>query len=675
MEPGDIIVVQLDAGPRLGRYIETKASRVRIAIGRNREARLPATRIVHETGLTASSFEQVETIRHEAEAISEDLDLLELWDVVCDDRQPLTLSDIGELYWGMEVSAVQVVGLLFHLARDDLRFVRDGSHFVPVDRETVANEIARRQRVAERAADASALAAAVREGDLPRPLTDHQSDIMDHVRGFVLYDDDYSRADFAKRFLEQTGVRGRDMQRGAFDTLVALGLMDPDEHLALERAGIESEFTPEVVAEAERVNQADVLSDPTRVDLSDLLVLSIDDESTRDRDDGLSLEMIDGPAYRVGIHITDVGALLRRDSAIDTEADRRMSSLYLPEQTIPMLPAAVSTDTGSLSPGALRSAVSLLVDLAPDGEVVRWKMVRSVIRNQHALSYQAADSGVSDKSHPLHTRLRALHRLAMELRAAREAKGALNLDRDELTVKVDENGQINVSVTPRSAPSRSLVQEYMVLYNSLLAAYCSDNDLPAPFRSQIVPDVSDIEAQVPEGSLRWYLMARRLSPATVSAKAAAHGSLGVDAYTQATSPLRRYPDLVVQRQISHHLRTGETLYDESSVTSIAHRADMQVRQMSRIENNRRQYFFLKWLRQRSDEAESSTEPEAHQAVVLENPDNRSATVELVEWPFRSRVALPSSIKPGEVVPLRLHGVDLWRRTAQFTLDAAQIGVQ
>ena len=240
-----------------------------------------------------------------------------------------------------------------------------------------------------------------------------------------------------------------------------------------------------------------------------------------------------------------------------------------------------------------------------------------------------------------------------------------------MSVRVDGDGGICVRVVPRTAPARSLVQEYMVLCNSLLARYCAENELPAPFRSQVMPDVSDIRAQVPDGPLRWYTMTRRLSPASVSTKPAAHGGLGVEAYVQASSPLRRYADLVVQRQISHHLLTGETLYDEEAMTSVAHRADVQGRQLSRIENQRRQHFFLKWLDQRRQEIENRGEKAAYDAVTLENPERRTALLELSDWPFRTRAALPSSVSPGEPVKLQLHGVDLWRRTAQFTLEASE----
>ena len=673
MQQGDIIVVRLDAGPRLARFIETKSNRARVSIGRNREARLPVSRVIYETGLTAERYETVEELSHEANAIAESVDLEEVWDVVCDDGDALTLTDIAELYWVAEPSPKQSIGLLFHLLADDIRFVRDGSHYLPRDRETVAQTLERIQRRAERAADSEALVTAFKSGELPVELTDYQSNTLDQVRGFVLHGDDYNRANPAKRFMEEAGVRGRDLQRQAFEKLVSFGLMREDEHLALEREDISPNFPDDALAQAETIDVAPLTSDSDRVDLTGLLTFSIDDRETRDRDDALSVEILDGGnAYRIGIHITDVGALIPPGSALDIEADRRMSSLYLPEQTISMLPHPVSTDRGSINPGETRAAMSLVAELTSDAELTGWKVTPSIIRSDHALSYQEADRIIADSAHPLYSELDALYQLSERLRAQREARGALNFDRDELSVKVDSDGEISVAVIPRNAPARNLVQEYMVLCNSLLAQYCSEAELPAPFRSQDTPDVSDIEAQFPPGHLRSYLMLRRLKPAIVATKPGAHGGLGLRAYTQATSPLRRYPDLMVQRQISHHLRTGETLYDNESVTSIAHRADTQIRQMSRIENQRRQYFFLKWLDARRRKAEEAGNQYVLDGVVLENPPNRAATVDLVDWPYRTRAALPNSTSPGDEVSLHLHGVDLWRRTAQFTLAVAQI---
>ena len=670
MGQGDIVVVQLQSGLRLARFVEEKGRRVRVGIGRNREARLPADRVLMETGVYADSYDAVERMMSGAESVADALDLEEVWEVVCDDGLPLTVTDIGELYWGEEPSPQRSVGILLNLHRDGLRFERDGDHYVPKSREEVADEMERRERTARRAADAANLLSAVREGRLPEgELSASQNEVLDRVRGLAIYGEDYPRANSAKQFMEDAEVVGiRNPRRAAFETLVKLGLMDEDEPIDLARAEITDEFSDEALAEAEALDPLAPLADSYRTDLTGLPAFTIDDADTRDRDDALSIDRTEDGHYRVGIHITDVGALIAPGSTLDDEADRRISSLYLPERTIHMLPPALSADKGSLNPGELRAAISVLVEFDSSGDFIRGRDAKpSVIRSRLALSYDDADAAIANPKHPLHENLSTLNRLARMLKRVRDSRGALNFDRDEMNVKVDAEGGIAVSVSPRSAPSRSLVQEFMVLCNCILAEYCAGRGLPAPFRLQTMPDISDITAQVPDGPLRWHMIGRRMLAAKVSAAPGAHGGLGVRAYTQATSPLRRYPDMIVQRQISNHLRRGETLYDTDAVTSIAHRADLRIREMSRIENRRKLRFFLKWLDARRRETEAGGKDSVHPATVLENPINRAATVELSEWPFRSRAALPNAVNPGETVNLKLHGVDLWRGSAQLTL--------
>ena len=117
-------------------------------------------------------------------AVAREIDLEEVWDVVCDDGDALTLTDIAELYWGTEPSRQQYVGLLFHLLADELRFARDGSHYIPRDRETVALTLERMQRQAQRAAESESLVAAVKSGRLPSALTQYQSDMLRPDKGF-----------------------------------------------------------------------------------------------------------------------------------------------------------------------------------------------------------------------------------------------------------------------------------------------------------------------------------------------------------------------------------------------------------------------------------------------------------------------------------------------------------
>ena len=676
MQSGELIVVRLNSGPGIGRFVGADSTRVKIAIGRNKEARLPLARVMLTTGMKAADHEAVENLTREAETVASELDLTELWDIVCDDRDALSLEDMAELYWSNDPTSAQRVGLLFHLDRNDLRFTTKGSEYTPRTREEVAELEARRERTARHAEEAVALAECLSSGKLPEEITSHQAHLLDQIRGLAVFGDDYTRAASAKKYLESITDVSRDPQRTAFLTLANAGHISRDEFLALEQAAIPIEFSDDVLAEARSLDVSSQFDDSHRRDLTSLDVITVDDEDTTDRDDGLSIEYVEADidgvmtdAYRVGIHIADASSIVQPESALDKDADRRMATMYLPERKIWMLPPQVAADLGSLSPGERRLAVSLLATISKDAEVVSWEVTPSIIQSRAALSYDTVDARIADQNAPMHRELSSLRVLAKKIKAKRESTGTPNLDRDELSVKVSESGEITVNVLQRSNPARTMIAEFMIFYNAMLAEFCKKNELPAPYRSQKAPDLSDIVAQTPEGLLRWYLTVRKMGPATISTEPGAHAGLGVPAYIQASSPLRRYPDLVIQRQVSHFLKTGEKFYSDEEISSVAQRADMQIREISRMEFDREKYWFLKHLDAERCELERAGEESIHEAYVLDNQPNRAGVMDLVQYPFRVRAALGSEVKPGEVVKLRLHSVDLWRRVGQFVVAA------
>jgi len=676
MQSGELIVVRLNSGPGIGRFVEADSTRVKIAIGRNKEARLPLARVMLTTGMKAAGHEAVENLTREAETVASELDLTDLWDIVCDDRDALSLEDMAELYWSDEPTSAQRVGLLFHLDRNDLRFTTKGGEYTPRTREEVAELETRRERTARHAEEAVALAECLSSGKLPEEITSHQAHLLDQIRGLAVFGDDYTRAASAKKYLESITDVSRDPQRTAFLTLANAGHISRDEFLALEQAAIPIEFSDDVLAEASSLDVSSQFDDSHRRDLTSLDVITVDDEDTTDRDDGLSIEYVEADidgvmtdAYRVGIHIADASSIVQPESALDKDADRRMATMYLPERKIWMLPPQVAADLGSLSPGERRLAVSLLATISKDAEVVSWEVTPSIIQSRAALSYDTVDARIADQNAPMHRELSSLRVLAKKIKAKRESTGTPNLDRDELSVKVSESGEITVNVLQRSNPARTMIAEFMIFYNAMLAEFCKKNELPAPYRSQKAPDLSDIVAQTPEGLLRWYLTVRKMGPATISTEPGAHAGLGVPAYIQASSPLRRYPDLVIQRQVSHFLKTGEKFYSDEEISSVAQRADMQIREISRMEFDREKYWFLKHLDAERRELERAGEESIHEAYVLDNQPNRAGVMDLVQFPFRVRAALGSEVKPGEVVKLRLHSVDLWRRVGQFVVAA------
>ena len=679
MQTGELVVARLKGGAGIGRCMAMPATagrgrgrgqQVRISVGRNRVAEVPTDRVILSTGIIASAEEEVEEFRTRCEELSSQIDLAETWELVRQEDTPMSLDALAELYWGSTLDTSQKVALLLHLEGNSLYFINDEKGYLARPQEDVQEIQTRRQRQAENAHAAASLMEHLAQGRLPPEITDYQSALLDHLRGYAVHGEDFTRSATVRSLLESVETGARDPQQLSFELLRQVGIFSPDEPLELERAGIAEKFSKDTLAEADAIDLSRALEEPYRRDLASIPSFTIDDAGTEDRDDALSLDIETSPelpsaVYRLGVHIADAGALIPLGGALDREADRRMGTLYMPDRKVTMLPPEVSERTGSLLPEERRVALSLLVRITESGEILDWEMVPSVVRSQAALSYDEADRAIGDADRPWHRMLTAQNRIAQSLRQKREKAGAISLDGPEMVIKVTASGEVELRVVTRATSSRRMVAEFMILCNSLMAEFCRREKLPAAYRSQTLPELGDLMAEVPEGPLRRYLIIRRLPPADLDIIPAAHGGLGVDAYIQGTSPLRRYPDLVMQRQISHFLATGQPLYSPEAIASVAQRADVQLRELARLEEDRRRYWFLKFLKQSLSDREENDDSGLYEAVALENRPGRHALLELADYPFRFRADLPKTCAPGDPVTLRLHGVDLWRRSAQF----------
>ena len=668
MEQDEIVVARLNQGATVLRYVDRTPSRVTLALGRNKQAKLPADRVLYATGIVHSDYEAFLEFRDGAEEAAKEIDLSEVWEVTVDEQVAMSVEEVADLYHDSGVGPAEMVALTLHLDRGSDYFVQQEGRHVPRTEEDLETLRARRRREAENTEAAKTLMAALTEHTLPDPMSRLHEGLLEHIRGFAVHGDEYTRSYAAHSLLRDESDGTRDLQRRAFDLLVGAGIFSEDESLELHRSEIEDDLPRDAVDEAESIRQASHVDERERLDLTGLETFTIDDADTRDRDDALSIEAVDG-AYRFGVHIADAGALVPIDGAMNAEAHRRMATLYLPERAIPMLPPAFVNGVGSLDPDQVRPAVSLLVRIDESGQVQDYEIKPSLIRSSAAISYGEADTAIAEESHRWHPTLRPLSNLAQAFLARRESAGAINVNREEMVIRVTSPTDIEVRVVARSTPARDLVSEMMVLCNSLMADYCKVNDIPASYRSQSAPDVSDLDLFDEEGVLRpltrlqRYRLMRRFSPAVISVTPTPHVGLGVDAYIQATSPLRRYPDLVMQRQISHFLAVGEPVYAADDISLVAKRAEVQLRDLSRIEEARRRYWFLKYLM--LTRLDALDEADLFTAYVLENEPRRLAALDLDEYPFRVRAELPNSVEPGTTVTLKLTGVDLWRRHAYF----------
>ena len=284
-----------------------------------------------------------------------------------------------------------------------------------------------------------------------------------------------------------------------------------------------------------------------------------------------------------------------------------------------------------------------------------WELCRSLVRSACRLSYEEADAAVADPTAAYGEHLKTLSAVAEPLKEARLAAGALEMDRPEVKVRVDEAKSISVSVTPVPTPARRLVAEFMVLTNNCIGTYLRDRDIPAIYRSQDPVDMEDVP-DTSVDAVRQYHILRRIRPARLSTMSGLHALIGVEPYVQATSPLRRYTDLVNQRQLASTLDGDAPAYSMEAVKAILFRADATLRDLGRAENERQRYWILKFLARKLGDAFS--------AVVLDIRD-RQCVVELETYLIRSNVYLRPGTTPGETVQLVLQEVDTWRQQAHF----------
>ena len=665
MRPGEIVVARLSKGPTIARYLKASDRQVSVSVGRNRQARIPPERILLQTGLVVSGEEEVEDFRKRCGELASGIDLSAVWEVAVEDLPTLTIEDVSDLFWGEAADPIRKAAMALHMEHTDY-FSPEKTGYKARSRQAIVEIQERRRREALAAEAISSLVSSLSEGRLPEPITQDHKAQLEHLRGYAIFGDDYLRSHAARTILDRVSGSGGDPQRRCFELMAEAGVLSADEPLELHRAEIRTDFPPEALSEAASIGNAALATDPGRNDLTGLLTVTIDEADSVDRDDALSVQVKrsnGGPgktAYSLVIHITDAGALIPAGGPIDQEADRRMGTLYVPDGTVHMLPPELVGRAGSLDPGEDRATMSLEAEVDGDGEVLDWQVVPALIRSDYATTYGDAGRNMDDAGSPLHESLSHMAALSAALKLKRLSLGAVDFERAEMSIKVRESGEVEVRVLQRPDTAREMVAELMILCNSLLAAFCSTNQIPAVYRCQQAPDTAGVAAvmEAPEGPFRRFLLIRLIRPVEMDTVPAPHSALGAQAYIQATSPLRRYADLVMQRQISHFLSEGKHQYSKEEVASVAQRSAMQMRELAQLEEQRKRYWFMKYLRQTHlEQPDRSLLP----AVVLENPPNRHALLELADYPFRVRAEVPRIIDAGERVTLKLHGVDLWRR--------------
>ncbi|MCL6435171.1 MAG: ribonuclease R [Leptolyngbyaceae cyanobacterium HOT.MB2.61] len=387
----------------------------------------------------------------------------------------------------------------------------------------------------------------------------------------------------------------------AFQLLVDLGLWSPHENLFLRRSQIPVQFPPKVL---EVVHQR-LLSPPPdldsdRLDLTHLKVYTIDDESTREIDDGLSLEYLPDGTQQLWIHIADPSRWLEPGDELDLEARRRSTTLYLPTGMVPMFPAELATGPMSLVQGKVCCALSFGVVLDSTGAIQDYRIHPSLIKATYRLTYDDVDEmlelGVTAESE-----LETIAQWAKRRQEWRQSQGAISIHMPESSIKVSDD-EIIIQVL-NDSPARQLVAEMMILAGEVAARYGQTHNLPLPFRYQPQPELPPEEELLllPAGPVRACAIRRCMPRSEIGITPARHASLGLDTYTQVTSPIRRYSDLLAHFQIKAHLRGEPLPFSVEEMKELTMSISTTVQEATLVERQTNKYWGLEFLRRNADE--------------------------------------------------------------------------
>ncbi len=513
------------------------------------------------------------------------LDLDGLWGRACEGDGEVSLAGLAEAIQPDADGRLRSA-LLRAIVADGLRFQLRASDVRVLSRGEVDERLRRRTARAAAEVRRGATVAWIRGEETTLPA-DTEVEI-EALRQLAVQAGQVSPRDPGAALMVAAGCEGTPL--AAFDLLVERGVFDPDENLALIRFGLDRPFSPSLLDEATTAAAlARALADGDREDLRRLSTVTVDDEGTREIDDALSLERLADGGMRVGIHLADPGALIAAGESVDREAACRQTTLYLPETTRRMLPPSLGQDTASLVAGADRPALSVLVEFDVDGAERSARMVRSVVHVDRAVPYSRADAELGEGGD-----LAELGRLARSLQQRRVAGGALETALPEVSPRVGAEGTATMRRLDPATPARKMVAEWMIRANREAARIATEADLPIPYRYQLLKEALPADLD-PTDPFQVFQATRCLGQTRTDTVPQRHHGLALDGYTQITSPLRRYLDLVAQRQLAALLRGEPPPLDEDGMRAAIAAADPILARARAASAESREYWQLRWL--------------------------------------------------------------------------------
>jgi exoribonuclease-2 len=539
-------------------------------------------------------------------------DLLAAWELLAGNET--NLRDLVELAYGSYTPTG--AWSVWKIVADGLYFNGNPDQISVHTGEIVQQEKAKREAREEEQRQWDEFVSRITTGD----IVEADNHFLQEVEALAIGEQDQSR------ILQALGKE--QTSENAHDLLLKVGYWPPSINPYPARTGLKTEsaqgFIPNLVPES-------------RQDLTGLLALAIDDEGNVDPDDAISWEN-----GRIWVHIADVAAMVTPGDLLDLEARDRGANLYLPEETITMLPRGITQQLG-LGLTERSAALSIGIDLHDDGRIEAVEIVPSWVKVTR-WTYEEAEERLIE---PM---VANLLESATIYANRRKETGAIELHLPEVRVKV-QDGKVNIQPYS-SLRSRELVREAMLMAGEAVAIYAQAHNIPIPYTTQEPPS-----APLPEGTTLAEMFATRklLKPGRQSIAPGLHSGLGMEIYAQVTSPLRRYLDLVIHQQLRAHLK-GQPLLTETEVTERIGATAAVQRDLRFVERLSRQHWTYVYLMQHPDWQ--------GEGIIVEQHGRRYVTI-LPDLDLVTDLYLPGDYQLNDVLLLKVKEINLPYLTSSF----------
>ena len=528
--------------------------------------------------------------RRELEEKKDSVDVETLWQCVAGEQETVSFDEMLDLYSGAEqVSSEQRFLLFWAVDKNTVYLARGENGYLVRSREDVSRTLRTLELKRERERKARAAASWARSvirGEVPAAVDESHGEFLEMIERYVIDLDGYERAKEARGFLYEAGLKEVE---SAVEFLIKTGFWKKDDDPESKKIAFHFRHSQRALEEAGAVLGAGE-NFAGLADRTELEVFSVDSETTQDIDDAISLET-HGDRITLGVHISNVAHAVSRGSFLDQGALERAETVYFPERRVDMFPRELVSGKLSLTSGDLRPALSLFATFSKeDLTLTDYRFETTVIKVSKNLAYAEATEMFRG------TRWgKSLVALADSLRGGRVGKGAFLVQLPELKIRVGARGEISIGKDFMDSPAHNVVSECMILMNRLSGDFFDKNEVPALFRSQtreIDPEARELD---PGDVLFPVKVIKHLKPSSVASAPEIHKSLGVARYVQMTSPIRRYTDLLMQRQLISWLGEQKICYSENELEDTNARASLATREIKNAQRSRHRYWLIRYL--------------------------------------------------------------------------------